>query len=216
LFRTNPLFEFRRASLRACLGRERAIHCLLSQQFRQGHLPLEGGKPPASGGGDLIQSMIGSLHFDKMNCTARPCGTCSLWFNNVMSLASLVSILLGALLLFTFVQTHIELPRATTDQDALTAISATVRLMATPASGSAPLVVTFTGATGKIHLLDFGDGTAPGGFMPTHECAPPDSPEMNWHPPAFSQTHTYTQPGTYSATLYDGCYEHASATIVVH
>jgi hypothetical protein len=134
-----------------------------------------------------------------------------------MSFASLVSIILGALLFVMFVQTHIERSRATTDQGALTAISETVRLIAMPASGSAPLMVTFTGTAHEMHSLDFGDGTAPGGFMTPHQCPPPDHPDLglNWHLAAFSQAHTYTQPGKYKATLQDDCDGQASATIVV-
>jgi hypothetical protein len=133
-----------------------------------------------------------------------------------MSPARLVLIFLGALLLLAFLQIYLERSPAIIVHDSLTATSSSVRLSATPMSGTVPLAVTFTGAADKMHLLDFGDGTTPAGFLPTRECAPPDSPVwMNWHPPAFTHIHTYTQPGTYTVTLQDACQGQASTTIVV-
>jgi hypothetical protein len=153
----------------------------------------------------------------KMKSTCPCCDAWPIWFNYPMLRAGLAVILLGALLLLAFVQPHSERYHAIIDQGSLTATSTLVRLSVTPTSGSAPLVVTFSGAAAKMHLLDFGDGTTPSGFMTPHECAPLDSPDLiNWHPPAFSQTHTYTQLGTYTATLQDGCYGYANAIIVVH
>lgn len=48
LLRPNPLFKLRREGLRTCGGRERAIHSLLSQQFRKRHLPLMRRVEPAA------------------------------------------------------------------------------------------------------------------------------------------------------------------------
>lgn len=90
-----------------------------------------------------------------------------------------------------------------------------LRVGATLASGSSPLVVMFAGAADKMHLLDFGDGTAPTGYMLAHECAPADHPEWNGNPAAFSEAHTYTRAGTYTATLQDDCHGQASVTITV-
>jgi PKD repeat protein len=69
------------------------------------------------------------------------------------------------------------------------------RFSASPLSGTAPLVVTFTGQ-GSGHFegvmaLDFGDGETDRSISTIR---------------GFTRTHTYAQPGTYTAELKNGPY----------
>jgi PKD repeat protein len=67
------------------------------------------------------------------------------------------------------------------------------KLEASPTSGAAPLVVTFTG-TGSgsfegVMLLDFGDGQTDDSISPIR---------------TFDRTHTYTNAGSYTVQLKSG------------
>jgi PKD domain-containing protein len=87
-------------------------------------------------------------------------------------------------------------------------------LAASPTSGTAPLVVTFTG-TGSgsfegVMLLDFGDGQTDGSISTIRD---------------FTRTHTYAVPGSYTVHLKSGGYGGqrpsiltivGSVTIIVH
>lgn len=63
-------------------------------------------------------------------------------------------------------------------------------LSATPTSGVAPLVVTFTRPSSTNYTLNFGDGTTNVGCM-----------EGDCSSPTMSVSHTYQAAGTYTATL---------------
>lgn len=75
------------------------------------------------------------------------------------------------------------------------------RITTTVASGPAPLATAFTAHINAAsscaqgtYTLDFGDGTTPAAFVyPANSCSSRD----------FSVPHTYTNPGTYTAKLYN-------------
>lgn len=75
-----------------------------------------------------------------------------------------------------------------------------VTFSAQPRSGTAPLSVVFTSnAEGPVN---FGDGTS--GRM-EQNCATGFSGPANCNTGSYFATHTYTQPGTFTATLFSGC-----------
>jgi PKD repeat protein len=92
---------------------------------------------------------------------------------------------------------------------------------ASPASGQAPLLVSFSSTVAGP--VNFGDGTSgtltmnpmPMNAAPKYVCGPVN-PQCGRPTPSFSTSHTYTSPGAYTATLLDskGAIL-ASATITV-
>lgn len=75
----------------------------------------------------------------------------------------------------------------------------TLSLTASPASGTVPLTVTFTGAGDVMGaMIDFGDGSAPESYV---------------HADGAVNTHTYTTAGTYTAALTNAKGEKATAVI---
>jgi PKD repeat protein len=129
-----------------------------------------------------------------------------------MSLAAIVALLQAALMLLTIVSSHPELPQSVREnasmvaQQAITQATAalaanppavppsSVKFFASPASGSAPFTVKFTGTTNGAYSLDFGDGTPNVGVA----CggAPCGTTTVD-------QAHTYAKVGAYVAILHD-------------
>ncbi len=76
-------------------------------------------------------------------------------------------------------------------------------LSASPQSGRAPLAVSFSTRGSGSYTVDFGDGQS-GAMQPTPGAI---------YPPEQRVSHTYTQAGTYTASLYDpgGCGPYADS-----
>lgn len=126
-----------------------------------------------------------------------------------MSLARFFVVLLGILLLVTFVQTLIERSHATIDQNFLTTRSAPESLRATPSFGTSPLMVEFSyGGPSSNCRVNFGDGKESGLML--GEVLPGGT-----YSGYLMTGHTYTSAGMYTATLTD-CNTQGTATIIVY
>ena len=76
-------------------------------------------------------------------------------------------------------------------------------LTATPTSGTAPLAVSFSGSGvtgGSQYVIEYGDSANSGSVTAVNLCTMTNIPGGGGCP-QVSSTHTYTSPGTYTATL---------------
>lgn len=177
LLRADPVLELCWEGLRAHGGRECAIHRLLPQQQRPRDLSL--GQRMSERRWRSHAAVIGSLHFDRMQCTARRCGTRSLWFNNTMSLLNdakhiarhstahdamgqndphgfvQLLILIVIVLVLIVLGANTYFPAHQNNN-----IDRTYSFTVTPTSGSAPDTVVFTSAARS-------NTTTPAGFTAT-------------------------------------------------
>jgi hypothetical protein len=86
-------------------------------------------------------------------------------------------------------------------------------LRASPSSGAAPLQVVFSGqAAGTSYTLSFGDGSDPVAQHTNIDCAPDASNCADDYISQVNETHTYAQPGRYTARLIVG--DAPSGTVV--
>ncbi|WP_430648616.1 PKD domain-containing protein [Bradyrhizobium manausense] len=177
----DSVLELRRQGLRARVRRERAIHCLLSQQCRKRDVPL-GLQSLSDDNQPLAVTVV--VYFVRMR-------------THLFIAASAVLCILSAGAVLALWRGSFSAAVAEPAHQALSSAFATA-----PTSGPAPLTVEFSyhADFDRYYSIDFGDGQS----NSISVCGRPTGSYRGGYC-SFTATHTYSSPGIYTARLIESC-----------